>query len=73
MWRLASISFREFVDHVCDGATAMGADVTQGGLGLRPENGEFVGILSENCPVHCIYTCFPVEIKVNELPRIILH
>ncbi|KAG0708432.1 hypothetical protein DFH29DRAFT_870961 [Suillus ampliporus] len=43
-------SFREFVGRVRDGATALGADVAQGGLGLRPENGEVVGILSENCP-----------------------
>ncbi|KAG0706739.1 hypothetical protein DFH29DRAFT_980202 [Suillus ampliporus] len=43
-------SFREFVERVRDGATALGADVAQGGLGLRPENGELVGILSENCP-----------------------
>ncbi|KAG1735173.1 hypothetical protein EDB19DRAFT_1910741 [Suillus lakei] len=38
-------SFGEFLEHVCDGATALGADMTQGGLGLRPENGELVGIL----------------------------
>ncbi|KAG2033460.1 hypothetical protein BDR03DRAFT_1014312 [Suillus americanus] len=43
-------SFREFVERVRDGATALGADVAQGGLGLRPENGELVGILSDNCP-----------------------
>ncbi|KAG1735179.1 hypothetical protein EDB19DRAFT_1110705 [Suillus lakei] len=43
-------SFREFLERVRDGATALGADVAQGGLGLRPENGELVGILSENCP-----------------------
>ncbi|KAG1882793.1 hypothetical protein F4604DRAFT_1678286 [Suillus subluteus] len=43
-------SFREFVERVRDGATALGADVSQGGLGLRPETGDFVGILSENCP-----------------------
>lgn len=42
-------SFREFVERVRDGATALGADVTQGGLGLRPENGDLVGVLSENC------------------------
>jgi len=48
-------SFREFVERVCDGATALGADVTQGGLGLHPENEELVGILSENCPVCCIF------------------
>ncbi|KAG1732677.1 uncharacterized protein EDB91DRAFT_1084707 [Suillus paluster] len=43
-------SFREFIERVRDGATALGADVAHGGLGLRPENGELVGILSENCP-----------------------
>ncbi|KAG2086544.1 uncharacterized protein F5147DRAFT_77135 [Suillus discolor] len=42
-------SFREFVERVRDGATALGTDVMQGGLGLRPENEELVGILSENC------------------------
>ncbi|OAX31624.1 acetyl-CoA synthetase-like protein [Rhizopogon vinicolor AM-OR11-026] len=42
-------SFWEFVERVRDGATALGADVAQGGLGIRPENGEVVGILSENC------------------------
>ncbi|KAG1732414.1 uncharacterized protein EDB91DRAFT_1302449 [Suillus paluster] len=43
-------SFREFVERVRDGATALDTDVAQGGLGLRPQNGELVGILSENCP-----------------------
>ena len=47
-------SFREFVERVRDGATALGADMSQGGLGLRPENEEVVGILSENCLVRCI-------------------
>jgi hypothetical protein len=47
-------SFREFVERVRDGATALGAEVAQGGLGLRPENGELVGILSDNCPVRSI-------------------
>ncbi|OAX33939.1 acetyl-CoA synthetase-like protein [Rhizopogon vinicolor AM-OR11-026] len=42
-------SFREFVERVRDGATALGADMSQGGLGLRPENEEVVGILGENC------------------------
>ncbi|KAG1722299.1 hypothetical protein EDB19DRAFT_2029369 [Suillus lakei] len=45
-WR----SFREFLKRVHDGATALGADMMQGGLGLCPENRELVGILSENCP-----------------------
>jgi len=48
------LSFREFVERVRDGATALSADVAQGGLGLRQENGELVAILSENCLVRCI-------------------
>ncbi|KAG2141977.1 hypothetical protein DEU56DRAFT_754928 [Suillus clintonianus] len=43
--------FGEFIERVHDGATALGADVTDGGLGLHPENGDLVGMLSENCPI----------------------
>ncbi|KAG2362835.1 hypothetical protein BDR07DRAFT_1484318 [Suillus spraguei] len=43
-------SFKQFIERVRDGATALGTDVAQGGLGLRPENGELVGILSDSCP-----------------------
>ncbi|KAF9222994.1 acetyl-CoA synthetase-like protein [Gyrodon lividus] len=41
-------SFREFLERVRDGATALGSDVNDGGLSVRPENDEIVGILSEN-------------------------
>ncbi|KAG1882796.1 hypothetical protein F4604DRAFT_353071 [Suillus subluteus] len=41
-------SFRQFVERVRDGATALGADIEQGGLGISLEKGEIVGILSEN-------------------------
>lgn len=41
-------TFSEFLERVYDGATALGAPVSQGGLGLRGEDGEIVGILSEN-------------------------
>lgn len=47
-------SFREFHERVIDGATALGAPITQNGLGLKAEDGEMVGILGENsmvCPV----------------------
>ena len=47
--------FRELVDRIRDGATSLGADIKHGGLGLRPENGEIVGILSENCMVRPPY------------------
>ena len=43
-----SRSFRQFLEMVRDGATAMSSDVKLGGLGIRPENGELVGVLSEN-------------------------
>ncbi|KAH7885512.1 hypothetical protein F5I97DRAFT_1810218 [Phlebopus sp. FC_14] len=42
-------SFREFIERVRDGATALGSDTGHGGLGISPEKGEIVGILSENC------------------------
>ncbi|KAG0708430.1 hypothetical protein DFH29DRAFT_892469 [Suillus ampliporus] len=42
-------SFRQFVERVRDGATALGTVVEQGGLGISPAKGEIVGILSENC------------------------
>ncbi|KAG1849896.1 hypothetical protein DFJ58DRAFT_794277 [Suillus subalutaceus] len=41
-------SFRQFVERVRDGATALGADIEQGGLGISLAKGEIVGILSEN-------------------------
>ncbi|KAF8125729.1 hypothetical protein EV363DRAFT_1350027 [Boletus edulis] len=44
----ASRSFRQFLETVRDGATAMGTDLNLGGLGIRAENGEIVGVLSEN-------------------------
>ncbi|KAG1804527.1 uncharacterized protein BJ212DRAFT_1590975 [Suillus subaureus] len=43
-------SFREFVERVRDGATALGADVSQGSPSLHPENGDLVGTQSENFP-----------------------
>ena len=47
-------SFREFIERARDGATALGSDTAHGGLDLRPENGDVVGILSESCLVRCI-------------------
>lgn len=44
-------SFREFVERVRDGATALGTETQHGGLGIRLENVDIVGILSENCLV----------------------
>jgi acyl-CoA synthetase (AMP-forming)/AMP-acid ligase II len=41
-------TYREFLERVYDGATALCASASEGGLGLRAEDGELVGILSEN-------------------------
>jgi hypothetical protein len=47
----ATRSFREFLELVRDGATAIGSDVKLGGLGIRAENSELVGVLSDNSMV----------------------
>lgn len=44
-------SFREFVERVLDGATALGTPVERGGLGISRENGDIVGILGDGCLV----------------------
>lgn len=52
--------FREFVKRVEDAATALGAPVEEGGMGLRGDRGEMVGVLSENCldyPTICFTLC----------------
>ena len=46
-----SRSFRQFVECVRDGATAMSSDIDSGGLGIRPQSGEIVGVLTENSMV----------------------
>jgi len=44
-------TFHEFLQRVNVGATALGAPISEGGLGLRGEDGEMVGIMSENSMV----------------------
>ena len=56
-------SWQEFRERVYDGATALGAPISQGGLGLSGENGDIVGIYSHNCMVR--YRCC--------LPMIMTH
>lgn len=49
-------SWQEFRDRVYDGASALGAPLSQGGLGLDAANGDIVGIYSHNCLVdHLFY------------------
>lgn len=57
--------YREFLAHLQDAATALGASKLQGGLGLRGEDADIVGIMSENSMVDHqkilkIYTKVPV-------------
>ena len=44
-------TYRQFLARIQDLATAMSAPITQGGLGMRAEDGEIVGIMGENCSV----------------------
>lgn len=44
-------TFREFLQRVKDAATVFGSEVSRGGLGMKAEDREIVGILSENCLV----------------------
>lgn len=44
-------SHREFVGRVRHGITGLGAPVSEGGLGLRGEDGEIVGIIGQNSMV----------------------
>jgi hypothetical protein len=48
-------SWKEFKARVAHAMTALGAPEGQGGLGLRPENGEIVGVLSPNALVCFAY------------------
>jgi hypothetical protein len=47
-------SWREFKTRVAHAMTALGASESQGGLDLRPENGEIVGVLSPNSLVSTV-------------------
>jgi hypothetical protein len=47
----ATRSIRQFLELVRDGATAIGSDIKLGGLGIRAENSELVGVLSDNSMV----------------------
>jgi hypothetical protein len=47
-------TFRQFLDRVQLGMTALGASVGQGGLGLGTwKDGEMIGIIDQNSMVHC--------------------
>ncbi|KAF8625992.1 hypothetical protein AX17_006716 [Amanita inopinata Kibby_2008] len=57
--------YRRFLERIGYAAIALGAPVDEGGLGLSGENGDIIGIMSENCMdyitfVHaCLYITTP--------------
>lgn len=55
-------TYRQFLARIQDLATAMGAPVAQGGLGMRTEDGEIVGIMSENCSdyIALVHSCLMI-------------
>ncbi|PFH48608.1 hypothetical protein AMATHDRAFT_65004 [Amanita thiersii Skay4041] len=59
-------SFREFVQRVDYAATALGASIDKGCLGLSAENNDVVGIMSENCMdyVTFVHACFAIATPV---------
>jgi hypothetical protein len=75
-------TFRDFVQRVQYAATALGAPVSQGGLGLSPENGDIVGIMSFNCMVSthrrflrhsCLTFSGPKSGLHHPCPRVPIH
>lgn len=48
-------TYREFCARVQLGATALGTPVSEGGLGLRGEDGEVIGIIGRNSSVSEFY------------------
>ncbi|OAX32197.1 hypothetical protein K503DRAFT_870277 [Rhizopogon vinicolor AM-OR11-026] len=64
-------SFKEFVERVRDGATVLGADVAQGGLGLCPDKGDFV-MLSHGNITHALLalTVYGMELSKVQAPPV---
>jgi hypothetical protein len=52
-------TFREFLDRMQLGMAALGASVTEGGLGLGTwEDNEMIGIVGQNSMVYCSQSYF---------------
>ena len=49
------ILYDDFLERIRDLATGLGASVDQGGLGIRAENKEMIGIMGENSSVSLKY------------------
>jgi len=66
-------TYREFYERVMDGATALGSPISDQGLGLRGEDGEIVGILSENCVVRPLLEFYCIHVSQSPLPLPSFH
>lgn len=60
--------FRDFIDRIQFAATALGAPTAEGGLGLSTENGDIIGIISENCMVSETILGVPFASSTKLLP-----
>ena len=61
------VKFRDFLNRVRDGATALAAPVPQGGLDIRADENELVGILSDNSSVSS-FTAKKKATSASEFP-----
>ena len=71
------IMYREFTARIQDLATGLGAPLHQGGMGLRAESGEIVGIMAENSSVSFVKRCLsslPVNCSLSRnISRLYTH
>lgn len=63
------IMYRDFTARVQDLATGLGAPLLQGGMGLRAEDGEIIGIIAENSSVG-VFICLPPNSRINCRPSL---
>ena len=49
------VMYHDFLERIRDLATGLGAPVSQGGLGIRAEDKEMVGIMGENSSVSLLF------------------
>jgi hypothetical protein len=61
-------TYYDFLERVYDAATFLDTPVSEGGLGIKAEEGEVIGILSDNCIVSCervLHQPHPPDASVN--------
>ncbi|KAF8157900.1 hypothetical protein B0H34DRAFT_706636 [Crassisporium funariophilum] len=58
------LMYRDYTERIQDFATGLGAPVSEGGLGLRAEDGEIVGVMSENSSeyITLVHSCMQITV-----------